>query len=599
MKNRGFSLTEVLIVVAVIGVVATVANVAYTDISSSVQSQKMASDLDSLNRAVKIYLANGGNLSDAESIDDVVTRLKSAVADEDRDQSIGLTSSMVDSRLTTRVVKRSKGADSLSWNATTQSFQLTPSQDGSVTEVVLDDDLAESDRATDNREFAMSFAEESNWIWDYKDQMPANTNLGSTPVTVVSTPPESGPAPSTSTSGGGGSPPPAPTVPSGTLSPPKTSIPGGTYPIYNYDLDVTLTDPNTPGTAKLVYALDYGSWIDYSGTIIVPAGSTLSVQALALSEDWSDSRKDDYGYEASAATLAPPIITPSRDQFSFWGNGNINVTLQNPNPAGSSTMTYRLNGGPWLAYSDKFKLSRGDYPNGVRIEAKAESASSPYWSPSSTSSRTLTTTTLDLSGSSSGLFSNPVGDAGGLVSNLAGSGVTESSYFDWGDANARAGDTRNFARSSMDFTGLNFGAVNEGERFEVGSLTYFNGTTYTYTDATETVRTAARSVSFAFNVGMEASGVSFGTTFNFDFELINTKNAEDPNNPWPDADYVRINSPVASETLLIDGREFEFRLEFGEATETGFTQFDEFHILEWKSATSKLYGTFTEVMAQP
>lgn len=598
MKNRGFSLTEVLIVVAVIGVVATVANVAYTDISSSVQSQKMASDLDSLNRAVKIYLANGGNLSDAESIDDVVTRLKSAVADEDRDQSIGLTSSMVDSRLTTRVVKRSKGADSLSWNATTQSFQLTPSQDGSVTEVVLDDDLAESDRATDNREFAMSFAEESNWIWDYKDQMPANTNLGSTPVTVVSTPPESGPAPSTSTSGGGGSPPPAPTVPSGTLSPPKTSIPGGTYPIYNYDLDVTLTDPNTPGTAKLVYALDYGSWIDYSGTITVPAGSTLSVQALALSEDWSDSRKDDYGYEASAATLAPPIITPSRDRFSFWGNGNINVTLQNPNPAGSSTMTYRLNGGPWLVYTGQFKVSRGDYPDGVRIEAKAESASSPYWSPSSTSSRTLTTTTLDLTGSTSGAFYDPLGSAA-MVTNLTESGITDSTYFDWGDVVRREGDDKPLARSSMEFAGLDFGAVQEGERFYVGDLSYFNGSAYAWDLPTLTMRTGAEAVSFGIDVAMEANGVSFGTTFQFDFELINTVNANDPNNPWPDADYVRIGNSTASETLLIDGRQFEFRLEFGEATENGFTQFDEFHILEWESATSKLYGTFTEVMAQP
>jgi len=72
-------------------------------------------------------------------------------------------------------------------------------------------------------------------------------------------------------------------------------------------------------------------------------------------------------------------------------------------------------------------------------------------------------------------------------------------------------------------------------------------------------------------------------------------NQLDPANPWADADFVRLADPVASQRLTFNGVEFEFQLEFGETTSSGISYFDEFHVLESKSATTKLYGTLIEV----
>ncbi len=598
MKSRAFSLIEVLVTVSVIGIMASVAHVIMGELATSAREQRMESDLDTLNRAVKVYLANGGDLSHAESVGDVVAQLKTRVASDKTNQSVGLTSTLVDPRLSVRTRQRSGGDRSVSWNDATQSFEITASENGTVTEFFLDDEIAEVAPGTDDRKQTVAYSEESSWIWDYEDRMPVSGVTGATPITLappsVSPPSTPGPTPSPGPGGPTSGPSGPPVI--GTLEPPRTSVPPGVYPIFNYDLSVSLIDPNPVGSAKLVYAIDYGSWIDYSGSIIVPAGSTLSVQALALSEDWSDSRKDDYGYQASPAKLAPPIISPNRNNFGYLFGRTINVSLTNPNPPGSSELYYRLNGGPWLAYSHPFTLKRDDYPGGVTIESRAESPSSPYWSPSSTSSRSLTLSALDLAGSTDGAFHDPLGEPA-MVTNLSGAGLA-SSYFEWGDIARREGDTKPLARSSMDFSGLDFSAIKEGERFRVGTLDYFNGSAYAF-DPTGMVSAAVTGVSFGINVDFIADGVSLATTFNFDFELVNTVNAEDPLNPWPDADFVRIGNPTASERLFIDGREYEFRLEFGDATASGFANFDEFHILEWESAASSLYGTFSALPTAP
>ncbi len=588
MNHRAFTFTEVLVTVAVIAVVAATAHLILGDVTTAVREQRATSDIDTLNRAVKIYLANGGNLDEADEIGEVLARLKSRVSGDEIDQSVGLTSQLIDPRLSTRTVQRPNGAQTVVWNAEDLRFEFGQSDSSEVTEIFLDDGIAENEGETDERSLAMKYASDSGWIWDYEDRTPANTNVGPTPITLV--PDTSSPStPSgTPTTGTPPSPPPAPAPPSmGTLLPPRTSVPAGTYPIFDYDLAVSLTDPNPAGSAQMVYSLDFGAWINYTGTIIVPEGSTLSVQSLALASEWNDSRKVDYAYEASPAQLAPPRILASRNQFGYFFGRTISVTLANPNPAGSSDLVFRLDGGPWQPYAGSFDLKRDDYPAGVRIEARAESSDSPYWSPSSTSSHALSVAPVDLAGNTNGAFTNPIGPAG-MITNLTESGLGSSSYFDWGDDVRRKDDNMGqLKRSSLQFNGLAFTDIVEGNRFQVGSLDYFNGSIYS--------DTGANAVTFGINVAMAADGVAFGTTFNFDFELINTVNLEDPQDPWPDADFVRLANPTSRERLYIGDREYEFQLEFGETTNKGFALFDEFHVLEWSNASVNVYGTFSEV----
>ncbi|MCB1079680.1 MAG: choice-of-anchor K domain-containing protein, partial [Verrucomicrobiae bacterium] len=207
----------------------------------------------------------------------------------------------------------------------------------------------------------------------------------------------------------------------------------------------------------------------------------------------------------------------------------------------------------------------------------------------------ITVSALQVSGDAGGAFFDPLGSAA-MVTNLTESGVAESSYFDWGDVVRRKGDTApNLKRSSLEFAGLGFGDILEGERFLVGNLDYYNGSPYAWDLPTLTMSTGADGVSFGIDISMVADGMNIDTRFSFDFELINVINVNDPLNPWQDADFVRISSPVAVERLQIEDRFYEFRIEFGESTIKGFAEFDEFYVLENASASVNVYGTFYEL----
>jgi len=91
------------------------------------------------------------------------------------------------------------------------------------------------------------------------------------------------------------------------------------------------------------------------------------------------------------------------------------------------------------------------------------------------------------------------------------------------------------------------------------------------------------------------NGVTASTALNFNFELINVLNQLDPNDPWADADFVRISNSIGSQSITFQGIEFRFQLEFGETSANGISLFDEFHVLEGQSATTRLYGTLVEV----
>src|SRR5690606_12697626 len=102
-------------------------------------------------------------------------------------------------------------------------------------------------------------------------------------------------------------------------------------------------------------------------------------------------------------------------------------------------------------------------------------------------------------------------------------------------------------------------------------------------------------VSFSTDLAFLMNGASQKASFAFDFELVNVVNQNNPNDPWADADYVRLANPVASQILDFNGIQYQFQLEFGESTPAGITLFDEFHVLEGRSATTKVYGTLVEV----
>lgn len=576
--TRAFSLVEVLITITVIGIVASIAYTSMGDLSKASREQKLASDTDALNRAVQVYLANGGSLNGVQTIDQLLQKLKSSTGAADAYRLPGMSSSLVDPRLSVRwqdSAEAGQGELRSAWDANTCRLVMASSGSPGIKEFFFDDDLAEAVVQTDTRSGPMLYAKESSRIWDYKDIALAGPAPGPTMMAVASSPPD---PPTAATA----SPPPPPPPPS-TLLVPSVFLPGGSFPIDQFDLTVSIFNTNPPGTSKLVYSVDYGSWQDYSGPITVQPDSVVSAQAISLSANWANSGRSDSTYTAIPATLSPAVISTSSSQFDLLFNREITVTLADPNKPGVGLMQYRINGGPWIAYSNAFVLDRLNYLTGAEIEARIISTGSPYYLDSVTNSRMLPNTPFDLTGTASGLFHDPIGQ-NKMVTNL--SAGASNSYFEWGDL-LPAGDPRFSAKSWMRYDPGQFTSATPGQRFQIGNLAYYNGSILN--------QTGADSIDLDVYLALNVNGTTFNPYFDFTFELINTVNKEDPNDPWPDADYVRFASASSMRTIVINDYEYEFRIEFGTSTAAGFANFNEFHVLENSTASVQVFGTFVEL----
>jgi O-antigen/teichoic acid export membrane protein len=110
---------------------------------------------------------------------------------------------------------------------------------GGVKLFQLNEDAAPDEIQVETRKSgAMEFASESDWIWDYKEDVDAIPGPTVIPLSVVTRP-----------AAVTGTPPP------GGLSPPVFSIPGGQYSAGNFALSVTLTNLNLVGSSHMVIAL--------------------------------------------------------------------------------------------------------------------------------------------------------------------------------------------------------------------------------------------------------------------------------------------------------------------------------------------------------
>lgn len=582
-SSRGFSLTELLITVAVLGILAAIGTVTTSHVVGKARDQKLFSDVSTLNRSIVAYLASGGDLSGVTRPEDVLVRLKRGFAQAKRVP--GLSGAKLDERLTFTMQSPGEAQGNqwrAYWNAAEQRFVLAQNGEGPGIKAFRLEALPPAsdpgEESLPEAKVPLLYAGSSTWIWDYQDAAPSGPPLPTDfPVGEV---PNSPPPPPT------GSPSPSGATP---LAAPVFSLTSGAFPIDAFDLPLSLHNPNPLGSSELYYSINFGNWQLYTGPLQVPPGTIVAAQAIATSDQYRNSPRVDHRYGALPGVLEPPLITSSLPEFGLFTGREIEVTLTDLNSASISSLEYRVGNGPWLPYHGPFTLDRSQYPEGAHIEARAV-ALGEYHETSSVSEHHLGVERPVISGQSKGSFSNPTGDRN-MLTNLAPG--ASSDYFAWGrdyllpgenvDANTRS----QLKQSSLKFDGLNFNDLTSGERFEIGTLTYFNGTILS--------DTGANSISFTTDLNFIMNGVAVATSFAFEFELINVANQYNPNNLWADADYVRLASPTASELLNFNGILYKFQLEFGESSAAGVALFDEFHVLEGRSATTKLYGTLIEV----
>ncbi len=574
---RAFSLLEVVAVTAVIGLLASASYFVFSSVRESASEKKLLSEVGTLNTAVASYLSFGGSLDDADTSEKVLSRLRSTASSDLAKRIPGLSSAMIDQRMKAEYqTKEQAGSDQLRvlWNPTAGKFVTATSGDAGICGFYLaDESEIAAPSADDKRVMAMLYAKEDTWVWDYQDGSAAVPN-GPTSI-VTGNPVDSGSTPPTTPTGPGT--PETPEV--RTLAAPEFSIESGEFEVTEFDLPLTLTNPNPAGASDIFYSIDFGPWKRYTdgSTLEVQPDQTISAQTIAKTTAWTDSSRKDNLYNSLTKQLDPPTILTSSSNFGSISNRLVGLILQNPNPESESQLQYQINDGPWVDYENYLLLDRAEFAGGANISARVIPKVT-YYEPSNSTTRIIAADPISLTGNSSGEFNNATGEAN-LVTNLVGN--VSNNYFEWGNITNQYGNAYNgFSKSTLQFNNGSGYSSGLGERFYLGSLDYHNGTTLLGTNATN--------VDFDLALNFAIAGSQYGTGFDFDFDIRTTTNTD---NAWESADFVAIDRSNSTSYFEIDGSSFELTMTFGETTSEGFSSTDSFHVFEDGSATANVYAT--------
>lgn len=279
---EGFSLIELLMAVAVISMVVAVGIFVTSGLTSSVKASKLQSDVATVNNAVRTYLMNGGTIAKTADGQKVLEQLKTVADNGSQLRLAGVKNSMIDPRLRGKLASGS-GPERAVWNSEKMRFELTTTGAGfSAFDL---DGTPPAVEAEEKRSGTMNLATKDKWVWDSTGATPGKAKretVLTTPMAIIE---PSAPASITR------------------LLPPDVSKPGALYDFNTYcpNLNITLTDRNAPGEARLLYSIDNGPWLVYNGTpLSIPPVflSTLRTYAAAVNgEFYEDSSMRTEKYE--------------------------------------------------------------------------------------------------------------------------------------------------------------------------------------------------------------------------------------------------------------------------------------------------------------
>lgn len=275
--------------------------------------------------------------------------------------------------------------------------------------------------------------------------------------------------------------------------------------------------------------------------------------------------------------LSPPMFNPSGGVYDSTLYP-LDLTLANPNPAGSSTIYYSMDGNAWQPYTD-----------GDSIALTGDQAVAAYAAPllsqyrmSFVSSELYFISYKTFSGNTTGVFTDPVG-GGAMVSNIpVGS---SDSYFEFGEGFAPLGYTDG---NSLEFTGANFVDIEPNELFQLGTIEYFNSTTRRGTSAVR--------VTLRITINIIVPSITRDIDLILDLESTPNYNHLDDDQK---ADYVRISDLYTDFSLMLNEERHYMQLQFGYTGSEGFATIDQFHVHENASASGELYGIFTTEPTAP
>ncbi len=331
-RRDGFTMPEILLVVAVMGLVGAFGLSAVHDVRGSAEKRKLVGNVETLNRAVKVYMASGGSLTEAMAPQEVIDKLKTVARDDQKDLLPTLRGSMVDPRLRA-IMQTSKEAGESArravWDGRLMRFRVIRSGEAGIKRFVLDDGLAAAAVVEELRGSSMKLAKEDGWIWDYTDRAPVQSAAMSR-IPVRHTVNEVTPSYNL----------PDPTR----LTPPEFSLEGGKFS-YKHDMIVRLEDPNWNKPSRVLYRVNDGAWRIYGGEEIslMPGRTGIETYAVSLSPDaWGDSATVEEVYRM--------------EKLRFAGS----TDGEYKNPEGGRKMVTNLNGSESGDYFEWGRAAKGD-----------------------------------------------------------------------------------------------------------------------------------------------------------------------------------------------------------------------------------------------
>ena len=304
---RGFSLVEILIVIAALGVLASVAVVSITGVPDEARKAKLEQDVAVVNNAIDTYLAAGG---DAAQLTEggVISALKQRVAPPPGPgEIVGPQGPFLDTRVITKPTD-------FAWSAlyTTDPqprFYVVQSRDG----VVFDTGPAMAVGGAAER----LDAARGSWVWDYTTANAPGQGPSFVPTAID--------AGYTSTN----IPLAAVTLDAPVFSP--ASLLNGN--LWEFPVSVSIANPNPAGSSRIYYkAGTGGNYALYDGTPFnVDPGTSLTAIAVSLDPSrYYNSPETSAEYTVVPLQLAVNIDAPGSVTYAQAGGLIVGQDQQSP-----------------------------------------------------------------------------------------------------------------------------------------------------------------------------------------------------------------------------------------------------------------------------
>ena len=292
-NSKAFSLVELLVIVAVVGLVATVSLPLISGIPNAAKKEKLEQDVAIVNNAINAYLASGGsadNLTEAGTIGALKQRVIGSMPAE----MMGPQGPFLDPTVVTKPTD-------FGWSAL---FTTDPRPRFYVAQSTAGVVFGQGPAMAIGGVAARPDGERPSWLWAYGTATAPEDAAAFVPLAVDS---EGGPT--------------ITPVAGVTLESPLISPGSLTTSIGRFPLEVAMSNPNPEGSSRIYYRVNLGNYVLFDGTPFqVDPGASLSAVAVSLDPSrYYNSIVATEIYEVAPLQLALTIIAPMGVSYAQAG----------------------------------------------------------------------------------------------------------------------------------------------------------------------------------------------------------------------------------------------------------------------------------------